>query len=93
MLVTWEITVLFSHSPFPRGLERLSLVFKGIWKYLSQVFEKVHQGLKTQEGNILTITKLLNVFISALLTCKHYIVHYPVAGCGTSVHFVSMYSL
>lgn len=53
-------------SPFPRGLERLSLVFKGIWKYLSQVFEKGHQGLKTQEGNILTITKLLNVFISAL---------------------------
>ena len=93
MLVTWEITVLFSHSLFPRGLERLSLVFKGIWKYLSQVFEKGLRGLKTQEGNILTITKLLNVFISAVLSCKHYIVYYPGAGCGTSVHFVSMYSL
>lgn len=55
--------------------------------------EKGQQGLKTQEGNILIITKFPNVLISAVLTCEQYVVHNTIAGRGASMHFVSVYSL
>lgn len=55
--------------------------------------EKDQQGLKTLERNILTITKCLNIFISAVLMCEKYVVHNTVAGRGVLVHSVSVYSL
>lgn len=39
---------------------------------------------------MLTITKCLNVFISAVLMCEQYVVHNTVAGHGVSVHSVGL---
>lgn len=88
ILVNQETAVLLSYSLIPRG----ELVLRASGDTFTEV-EKGQQGLKTLERNILTITKCLNIFISAVLMCEKYVVHNTVAGRGVLVHSVSVYSL
>lgn len=75
-----------SYSLIPRG----ELGSRASWDAFSEV-EKGQQGLKNSKKKyMLTITKCLNVFISAVLMCEQYVVHNIVAGHGVSVHSVGL---